>query len=121
MLYKNFNGSGFNLLSTEFEILKQNLNYVHLTDVTFNFYPDRKEVMDREGKRTVHALAVGQVVSMLPTGYNPPADILERLKTLEELGYNPHVSDNFYLKSTLVKVEYAKELFAFNNQVKVFL
>ncbi len=121
MLYKSFNGEGFNILSEEFKMLQESLGYVHLKDVSFIIYPDRKEVMEQEDKRTVHALAVGTILNALPLGYKPSAEILQKLHSLPELDYNPYTADHFYLKTTLTKVEYAAELFAFNNQVKIIL
>lgn len=121
MLYKSIGGDGFNILSEEFKMLQEGLSFVHLKDVNFVIYPDRKEVMDREDKRTVHALAVGTMMAALPLGYKPSAIVIEQLHTLPELDYNPYTADHFFLKSTLAKVEKATELFAFNNQVKVIL
>lgn len=119
MLYKSWGQPGFNILSDEFKFLEENLEYVHLEDVSFAIYPDLKEVFDKTGKKTVHALAKGTLISALPFNINPCAATIKLMETLPEVDYNPHTADHFFLVDTKTQISTAKHLYAFNKKVKV--
>lgn len=120
MLYKSSSGPGFNIVSDEFMFIEENLSFVRLENVEFKIFDDKKDPMIATGRRTVHAFACGILKAALPRLILPKPDLIKEIETLPEIDYNPNVANQpFFLKGTKSEISFAKELFAFNQKVRV--
>lgn len=119
LLYKDLNGEGFSLLSHEFTHVEDNLSFVHLENVTFDIYEDRRDVAIKTGNRTVHAVARGTLVHALPQGFHTPKGIALKTKNLKEVDYKPGHEAFFFTVNNNQAIYTARNLYAFDNKVKV--
>lgn len=115
LLYKDLATRQFNLLCEEWTSIERGLGYVHLENVTFDIYEDKKD----STKRTVHAVARGTLVNALPPGLNPAKDIIKKFGKLPEIDYKPSASTFFFFSSSLEEIHSAKTLYAYNGEVRV--
>jgi hypothetical protein len=119
LLYKDLDSDGFNLVSREFTHIERNLSFVHLSEVTFDIYEDRREVALQTGKRTVHAVARGTLQFALPQGFNPPKNAVAASKNLKQVDYKPGHEAFFFTTNDNKEIYTAKNLYAFGGIVRV--
>lgn len=119
LLYKDLRGEGFNLLSEEWTHTEEKLAFVHLENVMFDIYEDKRRVAFERGIHTVHAVARGTLLNALPKGLSPSKDLLKKIKNLPEIDYKPHSDAFFFYVDTRREIHSAKNLYAFDGGIRV--
>lgn len=112
---------GFYLLAEDGTPLVERFNYVQLKNVTFTILQDKKLEGLSSGNRTLHAFAKGTLHELLRDAFMPGRHILDHMLTLPTLKYSPHDMGNFYVKETGQDIWSATDLYAFNNEIKIFI
>lgn len=116
LLYKSWSRDGFNLLSDEWTHTEEGLNFVHMEDVTFDIYEERRDPQ----RKTVHAVARGTLVNALPQGLSPSKELIKKIESLPEIDYRPNKADSvFFYVASGQEIHSAKTLYAYNGKVKV--
>lgn len=119
LLYKSYDGDGFNLLSEEWTHTEEHLHFVQLENVTFDIFEDKRRIAQERGTRTVHAVARGTLVNALPKGLSPNKDLLKKIANLPQIDYRPKSDAFFYYVKNGEEIREAKALYAYDGKVVV--
>lgn len=119
LLYKTIGGTGFSIMCEEFTHIEKELGFVKLTEVSFEVFSEEKRLMDEIGDRTVHAVAKGVLSIALPFQATISNKMTRFLESLPEIDYDPFGPGYFFYIKTKQPIETAKELYAYEQKVRV--